>query len=76
MGRLGGKQARQALEQLAASDRVEASAAEQALEEMLFYTGADAVRIPLYDEAEDEDVLDDLDPWDSWEDDADLGEYR
>ncbi len=76
LGRLGGKQARQALEQLAASDRVEASAAELALEEMLFYTGADAVRISLYDEAEDEDVLDDLDPWDSWEDDEDLGEYR
>ncbi len=80
LGRIGGKQARRALEELAAGDDNEAEAAELALEEMLFYTGADAMDSPLFDEGEDEDVLDDLDPWDDWEDDdddadEDLGEY-
>jgi HEAT repeat protein len=77
LGRIGGKQARRALEEIAASDDEEALEAELALEDMLFYTGADAAAIPLFDEREDEDVLDDLDPWDDWDDDDDdLGEYE
>jgi hypothetical protein len=48
-----------------------------ALEEMLFYAGAEAMAIPLFDEEEDED-FNDLDPWETWEDDEDedLGEYE
>lgn len=77
LGRIGGKQARRALEEIAANEDDEAMAAEQALEDMLFYTGAEAAVIPLFDESEDEDVLDDLDPWDDWDDDDDdLGEYE
>ncbi|MFN3331287.1 MAG: HEAT repeat domain-containing protein [Caldilinea sp.] len=77
LGRIGGKQARRALEEIAASEDEEALEAEMALEDMLFYTGADAAAIPLFDEREDEDVLDDLDPWDDWDDDDDdLGEYE
>lgn len=77
LGRIGGKQARRALEEIAASDADEAIDAELSLEDMLFYTGIDADTIPLFDENEDEDVLDDLDPWDDWDDDDDdLGEYE
>jgi len=77
LGRIGGKQARRALEELAAGADEESLAAELALDDMLFYTGADAAAIPLFDETEDEDVLDDLDPWDEWDDDDDdLGEYE
>ncbi|MCS6828675.1 MAG: HEAT repeat domain-containing protein [Caldilinea sp.] len=77
LGRLGGKQARRALEELAAGEGEEAQAAEMALEEMLFYAGAEAMAIPLFDEEEEED-FDDLDPWEAWEDDEDedLGEYE
>ncbi|BAL98600.1 MULTISPECIES: HEAT repeat domain-containing protein [Caldilinea] len=77
LGRLGGKQARRALEEFAAGEGEEAQAAEMALEEMLFYAGAEAMAIPLFDEEEDED-FNDLDPWETWEDDEDedLGEYE
>lgn len=78
LGRVGGKQARRALEELAAGEDAEAQAAEMALEDMLFYAGPDASVVPLFEESEDEDVLDDLDPWDDWDDDddEDLGEYE
>lgn len=79
LGRLGGQRARSALEAIAAGEDVfETQAAEMALEEMLFYTGADAAAIPLYEEADDEDLLEDVDPWDEWpdDDDDDLGEYE
>jgi HEAT repeat protein len=81
LGRIGGKEARRGLEELAAGDDDGAEAAELALEEMLFYTGADAMTSALFEEGEDEDALDDLDPWDDWEDDDDdadeyLGEYE
>lgn len=80
LGRIGGQRARRALEAIAAGEDVyEAQAAEMALAEMLFYTGTDATIIPLYDEADDEELLDDVDPWDEWpddDDDDDLGEYE
>ncbi|MEJ5249007.1 MAG: HEAT repeat domain-containing protein [Caldilinea sp.] len=77
LGRLGGKQARRALEEFAAGEGEEAQAAEMALEEMLFYAGAEAMAIPLFDEEEEED-FDEIDPWEAWEDDEDedLGEYE
>ena len=77
LGRIGGKEARRALEGIAASDEDEAEAAEVALEEMLFYAGPDAAALSLFDENEDEESLDDLDPWDAWpdDDDDDFGEY-
>ncbi len=79
LGRLGGQRARAALEEIAAGEDVyEAQAAEMALEEMMFYAGADATAIPLFDEADDEEALEDVDPWDEWpdDDDDDLGEYE
>ena len=80
LGRLGGQRARSALEAIAAGEEVyEAQAAEMALEEMMFYTGVDAAAIPLFDEADDEELLEDVDPWDEWpddDDDDDLGEYE
>lgn len=78
LGRLGGKPARRALAEIAASDVEEAEAAELALEEMLFYAGEDAAAYPLFEDAGEEEELDDLDPWDEWpddDDDDDLGEY-
>ena len=80
LGRIGGQRARRALESLAAGEDVYAAqAAEMALEEMLFYAGPDATTIPIYDDADDEELLDDVDPWDEWpddDDDDDLGEYE
>ncbi len=77
LGRLGGKQARRALEEFASGEGEEAQAAEMALEEMLFYTGPEAMAIPLFDEDAEED-FDEVDPWEVWEDDEDedLGEYE
>jgi HEAT repeat protein len=78
LGRLGGKPARRALAEIAASDVEEAEAAELALEDMLFYAGEDAATYPLFEDAGEEEEFDDLDPWDEWsddDDDDDLGEY-
>jgi HEAT repeat protein len=75
LGRLGGKAAQEALRAVAASEfEVEAEAAEQALEEMLFYGSAD--EIPLFDESDVEEEWDD-EPWDGWfgRDNSDLGSY-
>ena len=79
LGRLGGQRARSALQEIAAGEDVyEAQAAEMALEEMMFYAGADAGIIPLFDDSDDEELLEDVDPWDEWpdDDDDDLGEYE
>ena len=67
LGRIGGRDAREALESVVASgDAKEAAAANLALEEMVFY--ADGGSIPLYDEG-----LEELDEWDveSWDDEED-----
>lgn len=65
LGHLGGTRARQALEAIMAGrDEVEAMAAEEALEEMSFYAGDEAMNIPLYDverDEEDDDEEDDED---------------
>ncbi len=77
LGRLGDRSAREALQEVAQSDlELEAQAAEDALEEMLFYGSAD--EIPLHDDSleSDDDSEDDL--WDGWfgRDDSDLGTYE
>ena len=79
LGRLGGRHARSALQAIAAGeDEDEAQAAELALEEMLFYTGADATTIPLFEKTDNTEEFEDVDPWDEWPDgdDDDLGEYE
>ena len=76
LGRIGGRVAREALQAVAASElEAESVAAEDALEEMLFYDDADG--IPLYDEPEDDEEDNDAEPWDAWydRDDLDLGSY-
>ena len=77
LGRIGGRVAREALQAVAGSEfEIEAAAAEDALEEMLFYGGDGDV--PLYDEPEEEDEDEDAEPWDAWydRDDLDLGSYE
>jgi hypothetical protein len=64
------------LQEVAASEfEIEAEAAEDALEEMLFYDTDDV--IPLFDESQNLDEESDDEPWDSWfgRDDSDLGSY-
>lgn len=79
LGRIGGQRATDALKSIAEGDDIqEAEAAEMALEEMLFYSGSEAVAAPLFDEQEvEDDSFDELDPWHDWSDDEDddLGEY-
>lgn len=75
LGRIGGSDARDALEAVMLSDHgEEAEAAEQALEEMAFY--ADPEAVSLFDESEDEDAEweEDADAWYDM-DDRELGEY-
>lgn len=77
LGRLGGARAREALRALTESENaVEAEAADTALEEMLFFAGAED--IALFDD-DGPDEGDDLDfaPWDAADDfdDDELGEY-
>lgn len=77
LGRIGGRDARDALDTvLLGGDPDEVEAAEQALEEMQFY--ADNLAIPLLDDSlDDEDEWDDdpVDGWSEW-DDRDLGQYE
>ena len=78
LGRLGGKVAQVALQTVAESDyEIEAEAAEDALEEMLFY--ANSADFPLFDELSDAEDEQDDEPWDGWygrdRDDDDLGSY-
>jgi HEAT repeat protein len=77
LGRIGGPDASDALEMIAAGDNaVEAEAAEQALEEMQFYAEVNA--FPLFDESQDEEEEWDVDPSDEWYemDERALGEYE
>jgi HEAT repeat protein len=65
LGHLGGRDAKNALGVVAAGEEpIEAQAAEQALEEMLFY--ADDQGVALYEELEDEEEDLDNEPWDPW----------
>ncbi|MBK8049429.1 MAG: HEAT repeat domain-containing protein [Anaerolineales bacterium] len=71
LGHIGGDTAMQALQEIVAGDNeVEALVAEDALDEMAFYAGAEADGTQLFAEAAD--WGDDDDPAD---DDLDLGEY-
>lgn len=77
LGRLGSARAREALRTLTASeDAIDAEAADTALEEMLFFAGAEDITL-LDDDGPDEG--DDLDfaPWDTADDfdDKALGKY-
>ena len=79
LGHIGGPQARDALQEVVENgDEVEAGAAEEALEEMDFYAGAEAAATPLFDETEDEedDTWGEAPEWESDEDDDNLGEYE
>jgi HEAT repeat protein len=73
LSHLGGKEARAALQSIVeGNDEVESYAAEQALEEMDFYTSAEAAATPMLDESEAPGEWDgELDP-----DDDDLGQYE
>jgi hypothetical protein len=71
LGRLGGKEAREALRTVSAENSgVEAEAADEALDEIMFYAESNAISL----------FSDDDDDWDNdpWEinDDDDLGEYE
>jgi HEAT repeat protein len=73
LGRIGGKEAREALRIVSSEgDQIEAEAADEALEEILFYS--ESQTISLYDEEEADDD-DDGDRWD-FDDDDELGEYE
>jgi HEAT repeat protein len=77
LGRIGGEDARDALETVILGDNPdEVEAAEQALEEMQFYDQVNA--ISLFDESEDEEEEWDADPADEWYDldERELGEYE
>jgi hypothetical protein len=80
LSHIGGPQAREALLDVQATgDEVEAFAAEQALEELDFYAGAEAASTPLYDETADDSDDEDWEDQPGWEDDSqdgDLGEYE
>jgi HEAT repeat protein len=75
LGRIGGRDARDALETVLLSDDPdEVLAAEEALDELQFY--ADLESIPLFDESLDEDWQEDsFDEWDDL-DERDFGEYE
>ena len=76
LGRLGGKVATEALETVSEGEfEEESEAADEALEEMLFYGSADD--IPLFDESLHDGDDSDRGPWDSWfgRDESDLGSY-
>lgn len=74
LGHIGGRQARDLLAALSESeDPAEAQAADDALEEMLFYSDPEGVPLFDEDEEEEEDWADE--PWERRSDD-DLGEYE
>jgi len=77
LGRIGGQEAVEAVETLAAEGNPdEVEAAQTALEEMAFYAERDD--IALFDESLDDTDEWDADFWDPWydADDADLGSYE
>ena len=72
LGHLGGREARALLQRISGSaDSVEAAAADDALEEMAFYAGAEAQTAPLFDA----DEPDDDDDW-RFTSNTDLGNYN
>ncbi|MCX6045577.1 MAG: HEAT repeat domain-containing protein [Chloroflexi bacterium] len=79
LGRIGGRDARAALNAISESGKgTEAAAAEEALEEMSFYTDPNAT--PLYDETEDDSDDWDVEAWHNIDrddiDEKDMGEYE
>ncbi len=69
LGRIGGRDAREALASVAEGDDAdEAAAADVALEEMAFY--ADGGGVPLFDESQEELDGWDVDTWDEADDEA------
>ena len=74
LGHLGGREARALLQRISAgNDPVEAAAAEDALEEMAFFAGAEAQTAPLFD---DDDALEEDDEDWRFTSNADLGNYN
>jgi hypothetical protein len=77
LGHLGGAQARDALQAIVnAGDEVESYAAEQALEELDFYTSAAAAGAPLFDESEADEDWDTESEWHDEDEDDHLGQYE
>ena len=81
LSHIGGAQARAALQTIyETGDDVESYAAEQALEELDFYTSVQAASTPMFDESEAAD--DEWDPVSDWDEDEedqeddDLGQYE
>jgi len=79
LGRIGGRDARAALHAVSESRKgTEAAAAEEALEEMSFYTDPNAT--PLYDETEDDSDDWDVEAWHNIDrddiDEKNMGEYE
>ncbi len=79
LGRIGGRDARAALHAISESGKgTEAAAAEEALEEMSFYTDPNAT--PLYDETNDDSDDWDVEAWQNIDrddiDEKDMGEYE
>jgi HEAT repeat protein len=74
LGRIGGREARDALHIVSESGKAaEVEAADEALEEMAFY--ADPNATPLFDESMDDSDDWDIEPWHDI-DEADMGEYE
>jgi HEAT repeat protein len=81
LSHIGGAQARAALQTIyETGDDVESYAAEQALEELDFYTSVQAASTPMFDESEAaDDEWDPISDWDEDEEDQeddDLGQYE
>lgn len=77
LSHIGGPQARAALQTIYESgEDVESYAAEQALEEMDFYTSAAAAAAPLLDQSEADDDWDTGAEWNEDDEDDDLGQYE
>lgn len=77
LGRIGGKEATNALEFVSSHDDApdeEVDAAKYAMEEMSYYANPDAVSLLDESEAIEDDL--DLKPWDIWESDLDFGQYE
>lgn len=77
LGRIGGKDATKAIGVIAThedSPPEEAEAAKLALEEMAFYANADG--ISLFDESLALEEEWDIEPWDVWDDNIELGFYE
>ncbi len=77
LSHIGGPQAREALQTIYESgDDVESYAAEQALEEMDFYTSGEAAAASMFDESAADDDWDTGAEWNEDDEDGDLGQYE